>query len=79
MAYINGYKYFVEQDAIDARERCDAFYGIPVTSDDITQNWIEYQYAELNEPNFWYIIFDESLFVILGEPIYLEIITPLFP
>lgn len=75
---ILGYKYNTEQDAINARESCDAYYGIPVSPDDITQNWVEYQIAELNIPQFYYIIYDESLKVILGEPQTLDIITPPF-
>lgn len=73
---ILGYKYNTEQEAINARESCDAYYGIPVSPDDITQNWVEYQIAELNIPQFYYIIYDESLKVVLGEPQTLDIITP---
>jgi hypothetical protein len=79
MAFINGYKYKTEQDAVDAREKCDAFYGIPVSVEDITQNWVEYQFAELNTPQIWYIIFDESLVPILGQPSEFEVITPKYP
>lgn len=75
---ILGYKYNTEQEAINARESCDVYYGIPVSPDDITQNWVEYQIAELNIPQFYYIIFDESLKVVLGEPQILDIITPPF-
>ena len=74
-----GYKYITEQEATNAREACDAFYGIPVAPDDITQNWVEYSFAELNTPQFWYIVFDESLLPVLGEPIEFEVITPPFP
>jgi hypothetical protein len=76
MAFINGYQYTTEQDAINAREACDAYYGIPVTPDDVTQNWVDYQFAELNEPTFWYIIFDESLTPILGQPMEFQVIQP---
>lgn len=76
MAFINGYQYTTEQDAINAREACDSYYGIPVTPDDVTQNWVDYQFAELNIPPFWYIIFDESLTPILGQPTEFEIIQP---
>lgn len=76
MAFINGYKYTTEQDAINAREACDAYYGIPVSPDDVTQNWCDYQFAELNNPQFWYIVFDESLTPILGQPIEFEVIQP---
>lgn len=76
MAYINGYQYFTEQEAINAREACDAYYGIPVSPDDVTQNWCDYQFAELNNPQFWYIVFDESLTPILGQPTEFEVIQP---
>lgn len=75
MPFINGYKYTTESDAIAAREACDAYYGIPVSPEDVTQNWVNYQFAELNNPQFWYIVFDESLTQILGEPIEFEV-TP---
>jgi hypothetical protein len=61
MQYINGYKYDTEQEAIDAREACDAYYGIPVSPEDVTQNWVDYQFAEYDDPHFWYIIYDNSL------------------
>lgn len=79
MASINGYQYNTEQDAINAREACDAYYGIPVSPDDVTQNWVDYQFAELNTPQFWYIVFDGSLIPILGQSTTFEVITPLFP
>jgi hypothetical protein len=70
---LNGYKYDIEQDAIDAREACDAYYGIPVAPDDVTQNWVDYQFAELNNPQFWYIVYDDSLLTVLGEPTEFEV------
>jgi hypothetical protein len=73
MAFIKGYQFYYENTAIEAREKCDAFYGIPVRPDDVTQNWVEYQFAELNTPQFWYIRFDESLLPILGEAFEFEI------
>ena len=79
MQYINGYKYDTEQEAIDDREACDAYYGIPVAPDDVTQNWVDYQFAELNEPQFWYIMYDDTLLPILGEPTEFEVIEPPFP
>lgn len=78
MAFINGYKYTIEQEAINAREACDAYYGIPVAPDDVTQNWVEYSFAALNKPPFWYIIFDESLLPVLGQPSEFEVIEPPF-
>lgn len=70
---ITGYKYTTEQDAIDAREQVDTYYGIPVSHDDVTQNWVDYNTATLDNPIFWYIVFDESIRVILGEPTEFEV------
>lgn len=78
MALINGYKYTNEQDAINAREQCDAYYGIPVSPDDVTQNWVDYNTATLDNPIFYYITFDESLTPILGEPITFDVTPPPF-
>jgi hypothetical protein len=71
-----GYKYTTEQEAIDARKQCADYYGLPVTPEDVTQYWVDYQTAELDTPIFWYITFDESLEVVLGEPISFEVTTP---
>jgi hypothetical protein len=73
---IIGYKYTTEQDAINAREACDAYYGIPVSPDDVTQNWVDYQTATLDNPIFYYIQYHESLKVVLGEPITFKVTTP---
>ena len=73
---VTGYKYTNEQEAIDAREQCDAYYGIPISPEDVTQNWVDYQTANLDNPIFWYITFDESLEVVLGEPITFDVTTP---
>jgi len=73
---VTGYKYTNEQEAINVREQCDAYYGIPVSPEDVTQNWVDYQTADLDNPIFYYIIFDESLIPILGEPINFEVTTP---
>ena len=79
MAFIKGYIFQNEQEAIAAQTQCDAFYGIPKTPTDITQHWISYNFAELNEPQFYYITFDESLIPILGQPSEFEVIQPPFP
>ena len=79
MASINGYQYTTEQNAINARESVDTYYGIPVNPTDVTQNWVDYQYAELNTPPFWYIVYDESLLPILGQPSEFEVVTTPFP
>lgn len=73
---INGYKYTTEQDAIDARKQCADYYGIPVAPEDVTQNWVDYNTAELDNPIFYYITFDESLRVVLGEPSTFDVTVP---
>jgi hypothetical protein len=64
-----GYQYFTEKEAIDARKACANFYGLPKSPEDVTQYWIDYQTAD----DFFYIIFDESILPILGEPTEFEI------
>ncbi len=73
---VTGYKYTIEQDAIDAREQCDVYYGIPVSPNDVTQNWVDYNTATLDNPIFYYITFDESLRVVLGDPSTFEVTVP---
>ena len=70
---ITGYKYTNEQEAIDARKQCADYYGLPVAPDDVTQYWVDYETASLDNPIFWYIEFDESIRVILGEPTEFEV------
>jgi hypothetical protein len=65
---INGYKYQTEQEAIVARKQCADFYGLPNTPEDTTLYWVDYLEATLDSPIFWYIVFDESIEVILGQP-----------
>jgi hypothetical protein len=73
---ILGYKYKTEQEAIDARKACADYYGLPVSPEDVTQYWVDYQIANLDNPIFYYISFDESLKVVLGEPETFEVTTP---
>jgi hypothetical protein len=75
----NGYKFTTESEAKQAVNSCNAYYGIPKTPEDITKNWVEYQFAELNQPQFWYIVYDESLKVVLGEPTEFEVKNPPMP
>ncbi len=79
MAFINGYKFTKESQAQKAVKDCNSYYGIPKTPEDITQNWVEYQKADLNKPIFWYITYDESLQVVLGEPTEFEVTQTPFP
>lgn len=73
---MQGYQYTTETEAIEARQECDTYYGIPASPTDVTQHWVDYNFAELNEPQFYYITFDESLLPVLGEPTEFEVIQP---
>jgi len=75
--FINGYKYTTESSAKSAQKACNDYYGLPDSPNDVTRNWVDYQCAELNEPNFWFIMYDHSLFPILGEPTEFEFINPI--
>ena len=73
---ILGYKYLTEADAQKARKDCSDYYGIPVSPEDTTQYWVDYQCAILDEPTFWYIVYDESISNILGQPIEFNLVEP---
>jgi hypothetical protein len=79
MQSINGYQYITEQEAINAQALCNSYYGIPASPDDVTQNWVNYNFANLNDPKFYYIVFDDSLLPVLGQPTEFEVVTPPFP
>ena len=70
---ILGYKYTNEQEAINSRKQCADYYGLPVTPQDTTKYWVDYETANFDTPIFWYIIFDESIREILGEPTTFEV------
>ena len=69
-----GYKYTNEADAIQARQDCADFYGLPKSPEDETIYWVDYFEANLNTPVFWYIVFDESIEQILGAPTTFDVI-----
>lgn len=77
---ITGYKYTTEQEAQDAVQACNTYYGIPVSPDATTRTWVEYQTASLNEPVFYYIQWNNTLDVVLGEPSQFDVIfEPIIP
>jgi len=76
MALCSGYKYDTEQEAINAINSVDAYYGIPVNPNDTTTHWTIYYTADLNIPIFWYIWYHESLPVVLGQPSEFEVTFP---
>ena len=79
MQSIKGYQYITQQEAINAQALCNSYYGIPVSPDDVTQNWVNYNFANLNDPQFYYIVFDDSLLPVLGQPTEFDVVYPPFP
>ena len=67
-----GYTYQTEQEAINARQECADYKGLPVPNG-TSIYWVDYSYSQSD--NFYYIIYDEGVEVLLGEPITFEIIT----
>jgi hypothetical protein len=70
---ITGYKYTTEQEAQSAVQACNTHYGIPVSPEATTRTWVEYQTASLDEPVFYYIRWNNTLNVVLGEPSEFEV------
>jgi hypothetical protein len=65
-----GYKYTIEQEAINARSLCATYKGLPNPQGD-TLYWVNYNYSQLD--NFYYIEYIEGLENVLGQPINVEI------
>lgn len=74
MAYINGYKYTNEADALHAQDICRINEGLPKPNGTTLQA-VDVKEANLNEPIFWYILFCEES-KILGEPEIFEVLYP---
>lgn len=72
MPYISGYKYNNEADALHAQDICRINEGLPKQGGTTLQA-VDVQFASLNTPNFWYIIFCEES-KILGEPEIFEVV-----
>jgi hypothetical protein len=66
-----GYKYTTEAGAIEARQLCATYAGLPNPQGD-TLYWVNYNYYSLE--NFYYIQYVEDLENVLGNPIEFEII-----
>ena len=68
-----GYKYTIEQEAIDARAQAATYKGYPNPTMD-TLYWVNYNHSELD--GFYYIQYVDGLEAVLGETIEFEITTP---
>lgn len=66
-----GYTYTNATEAQAAVQQCDTYYSIPKSPDDVTQHWVGYEYSQ--NDNIYFILFDESLLPILGEPIEFDV------
>ena len=67
---MTGYKFNTELEAQNARQQAADFKGLPVP-EGTTLYWVDYQFSELD--NFYYIIYDNGLEEVLGQPIEFEI------
>ncbi len=70
-----GYKFNTEQEAINAFNLCNQYYGYPKPNCE-TENWAPYYVANYDNPKFYYIIYDPSLTAVLGEPIEFTVTQP---
>ncbi len=68
-----GYTFTTEEEAQQAQLDCDNYYGLPLPNSD-TLHWTNYLYSPID--NFWYIIYDYSLEIVLGQPIEINITMP---
>ncbi|MFT5347805.1 MAG: hypothetical protein ACI9M3_000839 [Bacteroidia bacterium] len=73
MEYINGYKYTTEAKAKVAVKACNEYYLSSIPEGNVTTTWVNYQAAELNTTNFFYIQHHASLNEVLGDPIDFEV------
>jgi hypothetical protein len=69
MEYIKGWKFETEESANDAVQLCNTYYGIPTPLNPQLVAWCAYNY----DGTIWYISYDETIEVVLGEPIEFEI------
>jgi hypothetical protein len=63
---VTGYTYQTEQEAILDIEKCNQYYGIPESPNDVTTQVCDYNYYLTD--NIYYIIYDPMLKIVLGEP-----------
>jgi len=61
---VSGYVYTTELQAEIAVQQAADFYNYP--------GWTQFWVAGYNDPIFWFILSDESLVPVLGQPITFE-------
>jgi hypothetical protein len=71
---ITGYKYLIEQDALDAQTALRVFYlGDPIPPDRETREWVNVYFGTYEGESFWYIVGDFT--EVLGTPTTFNIDT----
>jgi hypothetical protein len=70
---ISGYKYDSIAEAETAIQQCNVYYNIPAEPGDVTQDWAGYQTAVFDNPVFYYIIANDTLVPVLGQPSDFEV------
>ena len=68
---MKGYVYNTEQEAVEARKKAADYKGLPIKENYTTKYWVNYEYSKPD--NLWYIVYDDGLEAVLGEPIDLEL------
>ena len=67
----SGYKFMTEQDAKNAVALAQEAKNLP---NDAVEYWVNYQYSELDD--FYFIIYDDGIQNVLGEPVQFEVNFP---
>ena len=68
-----GYKFTTKEQAERALDEIDVFVRLP-KGENNTQRWTTYRLANLNTPQFYYIVAHESFTELLGQPEELNVI-----
>jgi hypothetical protein len=68
-----GYTYTTEEQAINARQLCATYKGLPNPQGD-TLYWVNYDYSDLD--NIYYIVYTDGLEAVLGIPSEFTITFP---
>ena len=73
MQYIKGYSFNTEEEVLAKINEINTHYGIPVSTEEGTQNWCWYkEHAD----GFYYIIEDDSISQFFTESTEIEEPTP---
>jgi hypothetical protein len=69
MPYIKGYKFNTEEEVLTKISEINTHYGIPVSTEEGTQNWCWYsEHAD----GFYYIVADDTISQFFGEALDIQ-------